>query len=233
MEFLDDGTIIGDVKVSGGNSAVFQTSSLLVGTHAIQALYSGDPNYPAQIASMTEVIVAPPPISPDYTLSATTPLVVASGEQGSTQVTVTPNSELDDTITLSCGSLPAYATCEVVPGQVKVSNGAPQNATVTITTKQTSANAMVSWRNGIVLACLMPWLMIGMSGTRRRIWRGMAAILLLTLAAAGVTGCGVQFNGIPSKSLATPPGTYSIAINGHGMTTGLNRTTTLTLIVKP
>jgi hypothetical protein len=50
---------------------------------------------------------------------------------------------------------------------------------------------------------------------------------LLAFLSSGIVGCGGKY---PSS---TPPGSYSIVIDGHGQSTGLDRTTTLTLIVTP
>ena len=58
--FLDSGTSIGTAQLTAAGTAVFNTSSLIIGTHTIQAVYTGDSNYVSQTASVNEVIHYPP-----------------------------------------------------------------------------------------------------------------------------------------------------------------------------
>lgn len=324
VSFLDDGAIIaGNIPIASGSPAVFKTSSLIVGTHTIQAEYSGDTTYGAQSTTTTEVILAPTittlsaspnpanqgqtvtlkasvtkasgtPAGPvmfldgavtigtanldltgtavmttatlqpgthpltavfaanatdegsssavvnevivavvasDYSLSVGTPLTIGKSHEGSTQVTATPAGGLTDTISLSCGPLPQYVTCQIAPGEVAIKGASPQNATVTIQTNQAPKSALLKWRDGVLLAGLLPWLLFPMRAVRRKYLRGLIAMILLAIAAGGMIGCGVHFNGFGSGGVSTPPGTYNIVIEGHGTTSGLDRTTTLTLNV--
>lgn len=50
IQFYDGATLLGTGTVSNG-SASFSTSSLIVGTHTITAVYSGDTNYQTATSS--------------------------------------------------------------------------------------------------------------------------------------------------------------------------------------
>jgi hypothetical protein len=77
---------------------------------------------------VNEVIIPNPR---DYTLTPNGSLTLRTEHHGSTVVTATPIGGLSDTVSISCGALPIYVTCEVVPSShVSISNGTPQNVTV-------------------------------------------------------------------------------------------------------
>ena len=81
----------------------------------------------------------------------------------------------------------------------------------------------------VVVAVLLPCLFFGLPSDRdkRKLRLRVIALCLLVFLSSGTIGCSGKY---PSS---TPPGTYSIMINGHGESTSLDRTTTLTLIVTP
>jgi hypothetical protein len=311
--FLDGGRQIGQIAVSANGTAGLSTSSLAVGTHAIQAVYSGDSNYDSQSASLSQIVLAAPTltaltvspnpaypgvavtlkavvtgvgipsgivtfddgalpigtgtldatgtavltvttlqlgthpltaifagsssanasVSPvvsemiipnprDFVLTSDSPLTLRTEHHGAATVTVTPVGGLSDMVSINCGAMPIYATCAVVPGQVSVGNGTAQSVSVQIETDQVAGYASLERRLGVVVACLFPCFLL----YRGRL-RGLMLVLLLGVAAGGVIGCSGKY------PLATPPGTYSIVISGHGQTTGLDRTTTLRLVVTP
>jgi hypothetical protein len=125
--------------------------------------------------------------------------------------------------------LPIYVTCEVVPSQVIISNGASQHVTVKIDTDAVPGYASIDPYLRFVVAVLLPCLFFGLPRDRdkRKLRLGVISLCLLAFLASGTIGCSGKYRS------STPPGTYSIVINGHGESTGLDRTTTLTLIVTP
>jgi hypothetical protein len=163
----------------------------------------------------------------DYTLTPNGSLTLRTEHHGSTVVTATPIGGLSDTVSISCGALPIYVTCEVVPSQVSISNGTPQNVTVKIDTDAVLGYASVDRHLRVVVAVLLPCLFFGLPFDRRKLRLGVFSFCLLAFLASGTIGCSGKY---PSS---TPPGTYSIVINGHGQSTGRDRTTTMTLIVTP
>jgi len=85
----------------------------------------------------------------------------------------------------------------------------------------------MDWYLRVVVAVLLPCLFFGLPRDRRKLRLGVISLCLLAFLASGTIGCSGKY---PSS---TPPGTYSIVINGHGESSGLDRATTLTLIVTP
>lgn len=318
VTFMDGGSQIGQVTVTANGTALLSSNSLAVGTHAIQAVYSGDANYSSQSASLSEIIlpaptltaltVSPNPAFPgvavtlravvtgvgipsgivtfydgalsigsgsldatgtalltvttlqlgshpltaafagsssanasvspvvteviipnprDFVLTSDSPLTLRTEHHGAATVTVTPVGGLSDTVSISCGAMPIYATCAVVPGEVSIGNATAQRVSVKIETDQVAGYASLERRWGVVLACVFPCFLIGLTSRHRDRLRGAMLVLLLAGVAGGVIGCSGKY------PMATPPGTYSIVISGHGQTTGLDRTTTLTLVVTP
>ncbi len=59
VSFYDGSTLLGTVALSsmmGAARATFNTSALSVGTHTIQAVYSGDSTYPTSSATLTQTV---------------------------------------------------------------------------------------------------------------------------------------------------------------------------------
>jgi hypothetical protein len=222
VAFLDGTTSIGNGSLNAG-TAVLTTTNLQLGTHVLTASFAANPSGGASSSVVVnEVIVADPRA---YTLSSNSPLTLQTEHHGSTTVTATPLSGLSDTVSISCGSLPIYASCEVVPTQVSIGNGTSQNVTVKIDTDQVLGYASRDRHRLGILAFLVPCLFLGLSFRQRNIRLRGTLLGILAFLASGTVGCSGKY------PMATPPGTYSIVINGHGQASGLDRTTTLTLIV--
>jgi hypothetical protein len=225
VTFFDGATSIGSASLDGTGTAVLNTTNLQVGTHPLTATFGVTSNWTASSSTVVNEVIIPNPR--DYTLGLNGSLTLHTEHHGSTVVTATPVGGLSDTISISCGSLPSYVTCEVVPSQVTISNGTPQNVTVKIDTDAVLGYASVDRYLRVVVAVLLPCLFFGLPFDRRKFRLGVISLCLLTFLASGTIGCSGKY---PSS---TPPGTYSILINGRGQSTGLDRTTTLTLIVTP
>jgi hypothetical protein len=225
VAFFDGTMSIGSASLDGTGTAVLNTTNLQVGTHPLKAIFAANSNWGASSSAVVNELIIPNPR--DYTLTYNGALTLRTEHHGSTVVTATPIGGLSDTVFITCGSLPIYVTCEVVPSQVSISNGAPQNVTVKIDTDAVPGYASMDRRLPVVVAILLPCLFFGLSRDRRKLRLGVISLCLLALLASGTIGCSGKY---PSS---TPPGTYGIVINGHGQSSGLDRTTTLTLIVTP
>jgi hypothetical protein len=221
--FFDGTTSIGSSSLDATGTAVLTTTNLQLGTHPLTSTFAANSSWGASTSAVVNEVIIPNPR--DYTLSPNAPLMLRTEHHGSMAVTATPIGGLSDTVSISCGSLPIYASCEVVPSQVSISNGTPQNVTVKIDTDQVLGYASMDRDLRAVVAVLLPCLFLGLPRGRRNIRLGVISLCLIVLLAGGIIGCSGRY------PLATPPGTYSIVINGHGESPGLDRTTTLTLIV--
>jgi hypothetical protein len=225
VAFFDGTTSIGTANLDGTGTAVLNTANLQAGTHPLTAIFAANANSGASSSTVVNEVIIPNPR--DYTLAHNGPLTLQTEHHGSTVVTATPIGGLSDTISLSCASLPLYVTCEVVPSRVSIGNGAPQNVTVKIDTDELPGYASMNRHLRIVVAVLLPCLFFGLPRDRRKLRLGAISLCLLAFLASATIGCSGKY---PSS---TPPGTYSIVIIGHGESSGLDRTTTLTLIVMP
>ena len=225
VSFFNGASSIGSGSLDGTGTSVLKTTNLQVGTHPLTATFGVTSNWGASSSAVVNEVIIPNPR--DYTLAPSGSLTLRTEHHGSTVVTATPVGGLSDTVSISCGALPIYVTCEVVPSQVSISNGTPQNATVKIDTDAVLGYASVDRHLRVVFAVLLPCLFFGLPRGRRKLRLGVISLCLLAFLASGTIGCSGKY---PSS---TPPGTYSIVINGHGQSTGLDRTTTLTLIVTP
>ncbi len=225
VAFFDGTTSLGSGNLGGTGVAVLNTTNLQVGTHLLTATFGVTSNWAASSSTDINEVIIPNPR--DFTLAPNGSLTLRTEHHGSTVVTATPVGGLSDTVSLSCGALPIYVTCEIVPSQVSISNGTPQNVTVKIDTDAVLGYASVDWHLRVVVAVLLPCLFFGPSFDKRKLRLGVISFCLLAFLATGIVGCSGKY---PSS---TPPGTYSIVINGHGQSSGLDRTTILTLIVTP
>jgi hypothetical protein len=225
VSFFDGATSIGSGSLDGTGTAVLTSTNLQLGTHPLTATFAATSNWGASSSAVVNEVIIPNPR--DYTLTPNGSLTLRTEHHGSTVVTATPIGGLSDAVSISCGALPIYVTCEVVPSQVSISNGTPQNVTVKIDTDAVLGYASVDRHLRIVVAVLFPCLFFGLSFDRRKPRLRLISLCLLAFLASGIVGCSGKY---PSS---TPPGSYSIVINGHGQSSGLDRTTAITLIVTP
>jgi hypothetical protein len=124
VAFLDGGTQISLVPLVSG-SAVFLTNSLIAGVHTIQAVYSGDTNYGAQSASVTETIGYSPAIV--TLISSANPAAVgqpvtftaqvaATGPPPSGQVVFQDNGRQIAAVPISSNASAAFTTSSLTVG---------------------------------------------------------------------------------------------------------------------
>ena len=221
VNFKDSSTTIGTVALDGTGSASFATSALAQSSHSITAQYAGDANFTGSVATALTQTVNPVPI-PDFTVSAApSTLTLTAGQSGSVTFTVTPINGSTQTVTLSCGSLPANATCTFAPASVILDGVHAATATATI---QTGANVAASaslWRPsppvpGSPLMQLAGYwsfslFSLGFLGLRRPRRAAVTWMLLFGLAFA-LAACGDRSSIWNPAQGGTPPGTYSVSI---------------------
>lgn len=178
--------------------------------------------------------VAAPPPAPDFTLTANpNTLNLTPGQQGTVTVTLTPTSTFQGTVSLSCGTLPADVSCSFQPQQVSVNNGLMQTAQLTISasngTSAYNAEPGTDRRTNMRLAgfllpgCIAGILLLVQSRRLNLRARQMLIVIALLSFAAGISACGVTFNGYP--------GNYTVGIYGTANSGNLVHQTSLQLTV--
>ena len=225
VTFLNGNTVLGTATLSGAGVATFNTSSLLPGTATITANYSGDLNFAASSASLSEVVSAG-----SFSLAASPATQFVRGA-GTTVYTITATSAqgFNGPVALACAGLPSDATCTFASPTLTVSaNG---TATTTMTVTSTAADAkllkpVLPSRNTaariapVAFAATLPFELTGLgvlfAGTRRkRRWSARSPrlrvllLLLGTAALMGLAGCAC-FTSVYKNYTITVTGTSTV-----------------------
>jgi hypothetical protein len=218
-----------DTASLSAGAASFTTSALSGGTtNQITAVYSGDINFIGSTSQSTAIVVA----ALDFSLSAATPntQTVNGGGTATYQVVVAPlYGTYPGPVAFTITGLPLGATATFSPSSIPA-NGGQQTVTVSIQTAGTSAalqQAPLSGRFRVPLA--LAFLLLPLIGARRlrrhgknfnRLW--CALLLLLGMAAVGLSGCGGHTN-------SPAPTTYTLTITAASGS--VQHTTAVTLTV--
>ena len=222
VTFKDGSTTLGTGTVDGTGNATYSTAALAVGIHSITAVYGGDSGNLTSTSSAVSITVSAPPPA-DFSLSMTpTTATATAGTPATATVIVTPINGFNAATTFACSGLPANSTCAFSPATVTPNGTAASTTTMTI---DSNVKAAVAFAGGSLALLLLP-----MVTWRNRRRHGLLAvclsILLLTLAAVGISACG----GGSSSSGKTPAGTYSVTVTA---TSGsLNHSATYSFTVK-
>jgi hypothetical protein len=132
VTFSDGATVLGAASVSASGVASFITNSLAAGSNTITAVYGGDKNYRASTSSATLTIS-------DFQLRAMPESVVLTPTQQATvQVTVTPESGFNQTLTFTCSTLPADTSCSFAPPAITPNGASASVVILTISAAQTA-----------------------------------------------------------------------------------------------
>jgi len=184
------------------------------------------------LAVAAAALVAPPTPSISAALSPSN-VTVAAGSTATSTLTVTPAGGFNGTVTISCGSLPAYAACNF-GSTPSASFSAPQTFPVSVSTHGNSGAASASvLPTGPSAAALLGSALglLGLACLRSlrkhdRLNPGLFTLaLVLSLGSVlGLSGCG-------SSGHNTAPGTYAIPLTVTP-STGSATTATLTLVVQ-
>jgi hypothetical protein len=180
-------------------------------------------------------IPGPPPPSPVLTLTATpTSLVLAPGQNGTAQVTVTPTSGILGTVLLSCNGLPNSGSCTLSPSLMTFTTTNAQSSVLTINVAgSTTAHAQASiqdrrlWANlaGIIL---LPVMLFGKRRSpRARSSRFITAGSLFAVCCmtAGITGCGKDNYVIIGTQI------YQVTVQALAPNSGITKQVALTVTI--
>ena len=221
VNFMDAMTLLGTVGMNGIGVAIFSTSALIVGTHNLSAVYSGDSSFAASTSQGLNQVVQQLGLQ-GFELGVTpTTMNVTPGSNASATISVTGQNGFAQPVTLACASgLPPMSTCQfsystVTPGTK------PATSTLTITTTGPTAVLMQSPVRHIryAILLLMPAILLG---SKRSIapkpkWLNWCVVLLVMIASLGQIACGGGQSAAGPKgggTSGTPMGSYNITITG-------------------
>jgi CubicO group peptidase (beta-lactamase class C family) len=246
VTFLNGTASLGTGTLNAKGVATLTTSFSTVGTKSITAQYGGDATFSGSTSTaLTETVVAAgisASVSPD-------PLTIKSGSSGTLTITLTPVGGYTGTVTFSCGTLPANASCTFAPASVAITAStttATETLTVNTKTSSTSANSIAAMRstppssgtgNGIFFAMTLglPGPLFVLFGLKRRKqYPGLHRLLMLTLfctvilGIGALSGCGGSSGG---STTTVTPGSYTapVVLNLSG---GPLQTVNATIIVQ-
>jgi len=135
VTFLSGSTALGTGTLDAGGTASLATTFTAAASYSLTAAYGGDANFSGSTsAAQTETVTTPP--TPGFAVTANpSSVTIQHGQTGSIVLTVTPQGGYAGTVTLSCGSLPAHASCSFNPASVTLTpGGGPVTNTLTINT---------------------------------------------------------------------------------------------------
>jgi hypothetical protein len=235
-----DGSIVASsIELSGG-SAQYSFSSTTLGSHVIEATYSGDANYEGSSGSITITVGAAATVAESFSLSATN-VTVAAGSSGTSTITITPaggyTGTIDWTIGLNAIGTALANACYTI-SNTTVSGSAPVTTTLTVLTSSSAcsnvqASDVSGGKHAFVhssptgvsgntlpekpfppsrAAFLISGLLFACIFSRKsRKIRPLTSVLILATLAAAVTGCSGSSS--PASTNAAQ-GTYSLTITG-------------------
>ncbi len=234
VSFTANGANIGSpVTLSGTGQAQVATNSLPSGSVEVAANYSGDTNYSASSAVLTETVGG----TPTFGMSASPAVitVAAPGQSGSTAVTFIAQGGFAGSAALSgsaCSNLPPQSSCSFSPATVTFTSSTT-TVPITLTINTTAASSLVPYvlapKRGPLLfyeaaaVCLVAIFIILFGACRKCDWRTLLSLVLLGLAAFAV-GCGGG-NGGNTSNGGTPAGDYTgvtVTVRINNVTESIN-----------
>jgi hypothetical protein len=155
-------------------------------------------------------------------------VTVTSGQSASVPLSVRGAANYTGSVTLTCGGLPASASCTFAPATLALAGGAPQSSTLTVSTAPGNTAGMVGPFPGPGMTTLRIFaggMLLLWPKRRRAYWMivALAGFILLPV------GCGGNSSST-SKSTNTPAGTYTFQVIATAGTT--QSATSCTLVVQ-
>ena len=244
--FVSATTTVGSCGGASGGTVVCNLGTMNAAATATVTVILTPTAGPGTLSNSATITV--PPSS--FTSSASTSVVVndfsiaanpltntvQAGVPANYTLTLTPTGPIPNSISLSCSSgIPTGGTCTFTTATIPNLNNGAATSTVHVNTTvrpKTSA-ALVHGHGGSLYALMLPVFGFalfgyGIAGKKRRVACGvlLAGFLALMIFQAG---CGSSSN-TPQPTTGTPAGTYSITLSGTS--SGVSRTTTVTLVVQ-
>jgi Pro-kumamolisin, activation domain/Bacterial Ig-like domain (group 3)/Putative Ig domain len=212
VTFYNGSSSIGTGSLANG-VATLTTSFSASGTASITAVYGGDANFAGSTSGIVTVTIGTPGFSVTVNPAS---LVIPFAHSGVAAVTITPQGGFTGTVSITCGTLPAYFSCSFVPSSVSLTpaSGALTSTLTIYTALLPPAPADRPASRSLAATAFLAPAFIGLFAIRRhkqssqrraRTW--MLALLCLGLAGfAALNGCG-------RGDHQAPDGYYSVPIN--------------------
>ncbi len=225
VTFLDGSTTLGTALVSGSGSsatATFSTATLSAGTHSIQARFSGVNGFGSSAStSLTETVVPPTYAATLFPSSVT----VNGGNSAATILSITPSGGYLGSFTVTCGSIPAPASCRVQNPNLTITGTGAVSTAILLNTNMAANSSPSFFRNDnpVVLAFLGFPMFGGLAfAARRRTAASLRLTLLIAVASLSLLGLSACGSGKGAS------GTYTVPIT---VTPATGTATTLTFSV--
>ncbi len=222
VTYLNGTTVIGTTAT---NAAGVATSSLTaqstVGTELISATVTATGNN-SSATSATKTLNVVNPVS--LILSPST-IEVTHGTSGTVTFQVQPGGGYVGAVNLSCATSAPYVTCSPTTEVVGVTGQTATLVTSTIGVNLTTAMLDRSENgHGAIWAMLLPLGLLGIVGTRRKVWRISAALIMLAgIILGGLAGCS-------SSPASAPAGSQTVTFTG--ISDGLTQTLVVTVVIE-
>jgi subtilase family serine protease len=243
VQFTVDSAAVGGavgISAAGGATYLLATTGLSVGTHTIQATYTGDANFAGSKGAFVLTVTSATPA--DFTLTpATSTVMVASGgvSQGLV-LTVAAVNGFQGNVQFTASSTPVLgAQTSFSLNPVVLSSTVASGQTTFVVLAYTpiaksvrgAGLAGISGVGGVVFAGLL----LGLWPLRRRRMGGALVLILLGFGALGVSGCAG--GGVAAPAATTTPtaaGTYNVTITAAGTMNGVttSHTAAVTFVVQ-
>ena len=216
VTFSDGSTTLGTAALSNG-SASYTTTFSTAGNQTITAAYGGDAHDIAVSGNISQSVVVSPISFPTPAPGSTT-LTGASGSAASGSFTIDAIAGYSGAVFLSCGGLPANASCNFTPQIPAIT--APSGGYGIIVSLYSPAEVLGKVNDsaappGAVEWCGVSLLGLLLMGRIRRSRVGRLCLILAVGVFVSLTGCGGSSKSTTTTSSAspTPPGTYTFQLN--------------------
>jgi hypothetical protein len=213
--FLDGTTVLGTAPLDASGVAMLSISALVPGAHTLHARYTGDSN----LNAVTSANIGQGGGS--FTLKASA--ASANGTSETVTLTIAPVNGFNQTVGLSCSSLPANASCGFSPSSVTLNGASPSTASMTISTQASCSNigGSASFSGSMILPCLF---FFGIFSRRKRLRAFLFAACVFLVG----SGCAGQ-----KVTCFTAAGNYTISVTGTSKvgSTTIAQTTTIAITV--
>jgi hypothetical protein len=233
ITFRDGSASLGTVALNSGTAGL-SVANFSAGSHNLTAVYSGNIHFTGSTSAPLVQVVNSNPFT--VTASGSASASISIGQMAQYQLTLTPGTAQNQTVSLSCSGAPPSSTCAISPTSVALSGTSAVSLAVTVQTSSpysalalrvlpnrtrgVSAAAGCGWKTATFVT-LLPGMMLagillgGPKRKPRRAGKGLLFCLLLLLTACGGnSGPG----NIGTGAQGTPAGAYTVKVTAQSST---------------